>query len=115
MKRNRLGYLGLLGLLGFLGFMTERPSWFLSFSFFSFFTGFFPRKGVSSDERVEMNLSRASRNAFAFMMATATFSVAYVEVFGAVEVFTRLVLTALFAVGLNIFAFSYLYFDMSGN
>ena len=85
MRRNIMGYFGLLGFLGLLGLITGRPVYYCWFSFFSFFCAFL---GKGSDERIERNINRACRNAFAFVTATWALSFAYIAIFGeAVGVF----------------------------
>lgn len=61
MKRSRLWYLGFLGFLGLLGFATPNISSFAGF--FGFF-GFFVFTKYGDDERLQINIGLAARNAF---------------------------------------------------
>ncbi len=100
MKTNKLGYLGLIGLTGLLGIFNV---WL--FSFFSFFTLFVFLRG---DERIDRNVGRACRNAFAFDTIVITFSMAYIT---ASKIFESMPLfVALLSQGLTIFSLSYWYY-----
>ncbi|MCW4018327.1 MAG: DUF3796 domain-containing protein [Candidatus Bathyarchaeota archaeon] len=97
MTTNKLGYLGLLGLTGLIGFIDP---WM--FAFFSFFTLFVFLK---SDERIEQNIGRASRNAFIYYTIIATATMAYiltVQTYNAMPAFA-----ALLSQGLTVFTVSY--------
>ncbi|MCW4010127.1 MAG: DUF3796 domain-containing protein [Candidatus Bathyarchaeota archaeon] len=97
MKTNKLGYLGFLGLTGLIGLVNP---WL--FAFFSFFTLFVFLK---SDERIEQNIGRASRNAFIYDTIIATLTMAYIltaEAYAAMPLFA-----AMLSQGLTIFTLSY--------
>jgi hypothetical protein len=93
MRKNKLGYLGFLGLIGLL--WISRPAagnyWFLGFlGFFGFFGML---RGRGNDERIDRNINRACRNAFAFDTVVAAFSIAYVassKAFNAMPLFVVL-------------------------
>ena len=103
MKKKKLGYLGFLGLSGFLGLVTGNL-WLLSF--FGFF-GFFGM--LRGDERIDRNIDRACRNAFAFYVIITTLSMIYIissRDFGAMPLFV-----ALLSQGVTIFGLSYTYYN----
>ena len=64
MKSSWLKYLGFLGLLGLLGIVTDNVGFY---GFFGFF-GFFAYAKMVSDERLEININKAARNAFVIML-----------------------------------------------
>ncbi len=110
MRRNNLGYLGFLGLLGLLGLVTGD---FWVFGYFGFFGFFSMLKRSVNDERIDRNIYRSCRNAFAFYAVIATVSTAYVvstTTFAAMPLFA-----ALLSQGVTIFGLSYMYYDGKGD
>ena len=100
-RKNKLGYLGFLGFTGLLGFVN-----FWLFFFFSFCTLFVFLRG---DERIERNIGRACRNAFAFNTIIVTFSLVYLTLSKNLEAAPMFV--AVLTQGLTIFSISYWYYD----
>jgi hypothetical protein len=104
-----IGYLGFLGFLGLLGLITDNPGFFGFFGFFGFWSSIW---GKGSDERVDQNVNRASRNAFVFTMAASAIVFSYIAVLRAAEAFQLAIsIAALFAGGLTIFVASFIYYD----
>lgn len=64
MKTSWIKYLGFLGFLGLLGVFTSNIGFLGFFGFFSFFS----YKKILNDERLESNINKAGRNAFAVSM-----------------------------------------------
>ena len=60
MKTSWIKYLGFLGFLGLFGIFTSNIGFLGFFGFFSFFA----YKKILSDERLEININKAGRNAF---------------------------------------------------
>jgi hypothetical protein len=111
MRRNAIGYLGFLGFLGLLGLVSDNPGFFGFFGFFGFWSSMW---GRGSDERVDQNINRASRNAFAFTMAASALIFAYVAIIQASVAFQLAIsIAALFAGSLTIFVASFFYYDRS--
>jgi hypothetical protein len=107
MRKNKLGYLGLLGLLGLL--CIAGNTGFLGF--FGAF-GFFAMLNNSSDERIDRNIDRASRNAFVFDIIISSLLLSYValsKTFDALPLFV----VALFQ-GIIVFGLSFYYYDSKG-
>jgi hypothetical protein len=107
MRKNKLGYLGLLGLLGLLGIAGNTGF----FGFFGAF-GFFAMLKNSSDERIDRNIDRASRNAFVFDIIVSSSLLSYValsETLDALPVF----IVALFQ-GIVVFGLSFYYYGSKG-
>lgn len=106
MRKNKLGYLSLLGSIGLLGLVTGNSGFYGFFGFFGFISML---HGKGSDERIDRNIERACRNAFAFDTVMAAFSIAYMASFKAVDVWS-LALTFPF-IGIVVFGLSYGYYD----
>jgi len=103
MRRNLIGYLGFLGLLGLI---TDNPGFF---GFFGFWSSMW---GRGSDERVDQNVNRACRNAFAFTMVASALLFSYIAILRTAEAFQLPVSVAvLFAGSLTIFVASFVYYD----
>jgi hypothetical protein len=100
LRKNKFGYLGFLGFLSLLGFFNI---WLVFlFGFFGFFGM------LKEDERIERNINRACRNAFAFDSIIATLAIAYIALsrtFDAMPLFV-----ALLSQGLTIFGLSCYYY-----
>ncbi len=104
-----LGYLGLLGFLGLLGLITENPGFFGFFGFFGFWSSMW---GKGSDERVDQNVNKACRNAFAFSIVASALLFSYIAILRAAETFQLAIsIAALFAGGLTVFVASFIYYD----
>ena len=106
MRKNKLGYLSLLGFIGLLGLVTGNFGFYGFFGFFGFISML---RGKGSDERIDRNIERACRNAFAFDTVMVALSIAYIASFKAVDLWP-LALTFPF-VGIVVFGFSYIYYD----
>jgi len=106
LRKNKLGYLSLLGLIGLLGLVTGNFGFYGFFGFFGFISML---RGKGSDERIERNIGRACRNAFAFDTVMAAFFVAYIASFKAVDLWP-LALTFPFF-GIVLFGLCYAYYD----
>jgi hypothetical protein len=105
-KRNNLGYLGLLGLLGLFG-ITTRNYWI--FGYFGFFGFFGMLRTSSNDERIDANINRACRNAFAFFAAVVTLFTVYTlsaTTYDATPLFV-----ALLSQGITVFGISYTHYN----
>jgi putative transcriptional regulator len=104
-----IGYLGFLGFLGLLGLITDNPGFFGFFGFFGFWS---PMWGKGSDERVDQNVNRASRNAFVFTTAASAIVFSYIAILQTAETFQLAIsIAALFAGGLTVFVASFIYYD----
>lgn len=107
---NVLKYLGLLGFVGLLGLVTRNPGFY---GFFGFF-GFLGLKNRPWDERLEADINRSARNAFA--ASSAVFAAA-----AALGPWIRpdLLFAWAFAGGyalqLLVFTASAIYYDIKGN
>lgn len=114
-----LRYMGFLGLLGLLSLVTG--NWGLA-GFFGFF-GFFGFSGSRSDERLDVNVNRAARNAFVAsvtiyataMVKVSLFPDLLAEVFsGGPAALLAMGLAASFAVQMLVFSLSLVYFEARG-
>ena len=110
MKTNSVSFLGFLGLLGFLGPLTGIPGYYGFFGFLGFLSAF---GGTGSDERIESNINRASRNSFFLFTITPSFSMIYVVSFGAIDTFP-FAFAILFVGSMMTFVLSYIYYDRRG-
>ena len=111
MRTNKLGYLGLLGFLGLLGLVTGIFGFYGYFGFFGFFAMLLRK---ASDERIEGNVNRACRNAFAYHTVISAFSLAYTAAFRYVEAWS-LALVLLSSFGILVFGVSYNYYESRGD
>jgi hypothetical protein len=109
MRRNLISYLGFLGFLGLLGLIIDNPGFFGFFGFFGFWSSMW---GTGSDERVDQNVNRACRNAFAFTVITSALVFSYVAILRTAIAFQlAMSVAALFAGSLTIFVASFVYYD----
>ena len=110
--KNKMGLLGMLGLLGFLGFVTDNPGFY---GFFGFF-GFFGFANVLPDEMFQLNVNKASRNAF----FTGLVLYPAVVVIGTLSLFPIALAFAFgfavnFAIQVLVFSFSLSKYEKSGD
>ncbi len=104
--KNVLWYLGFLSFLSVLYFVTGKWT-FLSFlGFLPYFVAYWAK-----DERVEVNVGRASRNAFLYTVASGTLGIIYVSITGDVTALS-LAFILLFAGAMIICVLSFLYYDL---
>jgi uncharacterized membrane protein len=68
---------------------------------------------TKDDERIQRNIDRAGKNAFAFDTAIAAVILAYIAGFNAVDAWP-LAVTCPF-LGIVVFGLSYIYYDRKGN
>jgi len=76
-KRSSLWYLGFLSLLSLLYFENGNPGFFGFLAFLPYFVIY--RFG---DERIEMNIGKASRNAFLFAVLAGSAALVYIRLLG---------------------------------
>ena len=103
--RNILWYLGFLSMASLLYFVERKTAflWFLSFiPYFSTYK--------MSDERLELNLGKATRNAFVYTIFFGVASVAYIYLTQSIELFAT-AFVVLFGGSLMVCLFSLLYYD----
>ena len=108
-KKSALWYLGFLSLLSLLYFESGNPGFFGFLAFLPYFVIY-----RMSDERIERNIGRATRNAFLFAVLAGSASLVYIRLTGMgndafVEAF-GLLLGGLLAVCLG----SLVYYEMAG-
>ena len=83
MKTYWIKYLGFLGFLGFFGIFTSNIGFLGFFGFFSFFA----YKKILSDERLEVNIDKAGRNAFGVSIPVFALSTILVVLFQDVSIY----------------------------
>lgn len=109
MRGNAIGYLGFLGFLGLLGLITDNLGFYGFFGFFGFWSSLW---GKGSDERVDQNVNRACRNAFAFTTVASALLFSYIAILRAAEPFQFAIsVSVLFSGSLVIFVTSFVYYD----
>ena len=106
--RNVLWYLGFLSLLSVLSF---KGNWYLLG-----FLGFLPYFLTywAKDERVDLNVGKAARNAFLYTVALGAVSVSYISLTGDEEAF-RWAFTLLFSGCILLCVLSFFYYDLRGD
>ena len=104
-KKNMLWYLGFLSLLSFLYFVERKTAflWFLSFvPYFATYN--------TSDERLEINLGKATRNAFMYTIFFGVGTIVYIYLTHKIELFAP-AFVALFGGSLLVCILSLFYYD----
>jgi hypothetical protein len=112
MRRNKLGYLGFLGLLGLLGLVNGN---YWALGFFGYFGFFGMLRSSTNDERNQINLNRACKNAFALDTVVAILSFAYVMSVSSMAFNAMPLFVALLSQGVTIFGLSYAYYARKGD
>ncbi|MBK5191190.1 MAG: DUF3796 domain-containing protein [Methanosarcinales archaeon] len=106
--KNVLWYLGFLSLLSLLYFVEGKTAflWFLSFiPYFATYN--------ASDERIEVNTGRATRNAFAYTIFFGVATIVYIYLTNSIELFAP-AFVVLFGGALLVCILSLLYYDKTG-
>lgn len=106
--KNVLWYLGFLSFLSILYFVNGNWRYLCFLGFFPYFVTYWAK-----DERVELNVGRASRNAFFYTVASGTASIVYISMTQNTAFF-KWAFVILFAGGVIICAFSFVYYDFTG-
>ncbi|MDY6958545.1 MAG: DUF3796 domain-containing protein [Halobacteriota archaeon] len=106
--KNALWYLGFLSILSLL-YLVEGEVGFLGF------LGFLPYFSIYNvdDERMEMNLGMATRNAFIYTIFLGAVTIVYVYLVGSTESFAP-AFVILFGGSLLVCILSLLYYDRTG-
>ena len=106
MKTSWIKYLGLLGFLGLLGIFDSNVGYLGFLGFFAFFA----QGRVIHDERLEANVNRAARNAFAVSVVIFVIGMAVAALSSNVSVFIY-AFPANFALLITTFSFSLQYYE----
>jgi hypothetical protein len=105
--KNVLWYLGFLSFLSILYFVNGNWGFLCFLGFLPYFAAYWAK-----DERVDINVGRASRNAFLYTVAAGAFGIVYICVTGD-EAF-RWAFALLFTGCIVICVLSFLYYDIRG-
>lgn len=108
-KRHPLTWLGLLGFLGLLTLATDTIGYAGLFGFF----GFFGFANIKNDERLEMSIYRAARNAFVVAVIGYVLGMLLLPLLDSTMVFA-IAFPAMFVLQLLVFTFSVSYYDQAG-
>ncbi|MCK5282930.1 MAG: DUF3796 domain-containing protein [Nanoarchaeota archaeon] len=106
--KNMLWYLGFLSVVSLLYFVEGKTAflWFLCFiPYFATYN--------ASDERLEINFGRATRNAFMYVIFFGVASIVYIYLTHSIELFAP-AFVILLGGSLMICLFSLLYYDKAG-
>lgn len=106
--RNVLWYLGFLSFLGMLYFVNGKWTFLCFLGFLPYFVTFW-----AQDERIEINVGRASRNAFLYTVVSGAAGIVYISMIGDIEAFCW-TFALLFTGAIIICVFSFLYYDLGG-
>ena len=104
--KNVLWYLGFLSLLSLLYFVNGNWLFFSFLGFLPYFVAYWAK-----DERVDVNVGRASKNAFLYIIIAGAFSIVYISLTGlhALEAYALL-----FAGSIITCVLSFVYYDLRG-
>ncbi len=108
--KHPLWYLGFLSLSSLLYFVKGDPGFLLSLSFLMFFFTYWTK----TDERVTINIGRASRNAFLYAMILGAASIIYVNLVQNIALYQWMF--ALVIIGaLAVCVLSFIHYDSTGS
>jgi len=107
--KNILWYLGFLSLLSFLYLQNRDPGFLLFLSFILFFFTYLAKK----DERIEINIGRATRNSFLYMMLSSATAITTVTLTQDMALY-QWAFACVIAGSLSICVLSFLYYDITG-
>ncbi|KYK21498.1 hypothetical protein AYK25_03375 [Thermoplasmatales archaeon SM1-50] len=107
--KNILWYLGFLSLLSLLYFQNKDPGFLLFLSFILFFFTYLAKK----DERIDMNIGRATRNSFLYIIITSAIAITYVNLKQDMTLY-QWAFACVVAGSLMICVLSFLYYDNTG-
>jgi len=108
--KNILFYLGFISILSILYLIKGDPGFLLFLSFALFFFTYWTK----TDERINQNIGRATRNAFLYMMFSSVLSILYINLAGNI-VFYQWGFAIVITGALAICVLSFLYYDNTGN
>ena len=103
--KNILWYLGFLSAVSLLYFVEGKTAFLLFLSFIPYFATY-----NISDERLEINLGRATRNAFMYTILFGVATIVYIYLTHSIELFAP-AFVVLFGGCLMVCLFSLLYYD----
>lgn len=106
--KNPIWYLGFLSLLSLLYSVKGTWTYLCFLGFIPFFLTYWAK-----DERVDVNVGRASRNAFIYVVASGAVSIVYSSLTGDVTAL-RWAFALLFSGCIIICVLSFLYYDLRG-
>ncbi len=107
--KNILWYLGFLSLLSLLYFQNHDPGFLLFLSFILFFFTYLAKK----DERIDINIGRATRNSFLYTMGSSAVAILYINFTGNLSLY-QWAFAGVITGTLGICVLSFLYYDLSG-
>lgn len=107
--KNILWYLGFLSLLSFLYFTTQDTGFLLFISFILFFFTYLAKK----DERIDINIGRATRNAFIYTMFSSAAVITIITLENNIDLY-QWGFAGVITGTLAICVLSFLYYDLSG-
>ncbi|KYK37467.1 MAG: DUF3796 domain-containing protein [Theionarchaea archaeon] len=104
--KNAIWYLGFLSLLSLLYFARGTWTYLCFLGFLPYFVAYWAK-----DERVEINVGRASRNAFLYVVASGAASIVYVSLTKDIAAFAW-AFALVFSGCIIICVLSFLYYDL---
>jgi asparagine N-glycosylation enzyme membrane subunit Stt3 len=107
--KNVLWYIGFLSFLSLLYFKDHDTGFLLFLSFLLFFFTYLAKK----DERIDINIGRATRNAFLYTMGSSAVAILYITLVGNVALY-QWAFAGVITGTLGISVLSFLYYDLSG-
>ncbi|WP_408956629.1 DUF3796 domain-containing protein [Natroniella sp. ANB-PHB2] len=99
-------YLGLLGLIGLLGVFPANPDYYGFFGFFRFFAF----SNVVNNERLDLNINKATRNAFIASLIVFVIANIWANFTLKADIFIY-TFVANFVLLILVFCFSFIYYD----
>jgi len=108
--KNILWYLGFLSLLSSLYFIKKDPGFLLFLSFALFFFTYWTK----TDERINHNIGRATRNAFLYTMFSSAISILYINLIEELQ-FYQWAFAIVITGSLAVCVLSFIYYDNKGD
>jgi len=106
--KNALWYLGFLSIFSLLFFVEGKPVFLCFLGFLSYFSLY-----NIKDERLEINVGKATRNAFVYMMFFGTGTIVYIYLTQSTELLAP-AFPVLFGGSLLVCILSVLYYEVTG-